>query len=140
MAAKTAKIHQEHILIVEDENGRRSLPLLEASYSIGREETCDVYLKSPFVSRHHAMLYRRLREDGSIYYRIVDGDDRGNLSSNGVVVNGTKKPEHDLEHNDQLVFGNDVMVTYRQQTIPEASASDDPYDITLIDPAMMMDD
>ncbi|MEM9541326.1 MAG: FHA domain-containing protein [Cyanobacteria bacterium P01_E01_bin.42] len=142
MAAKTARTHQEHILIVEDEDGRRSLPLLEASYSLGREETCDIHLKSPFVSRHHAMLYRKLQDDGTSYYRIVDGDDRGRPSSNGLVVNGNKKLEHDLKHNDELVFGNGVFAIYqaRQRVIPDTSSSEDPFDITLIDPAMMMDD
>lgn len=142
MAATTARTQQEHILIVEDEDGRRSLPLFEASYSLGREETCDIHLKSPFVSRHHAMLYRKLREDGSSYYRIVDGDNRGRPSSNGLVVNGNKASEHDLRHNDELVFGNGVFAIYqsRQRTIPETNTSDDPYDITLIDPAMMVDD
>lgn len=141
MAAKTAKPHQEHLLIIEDDKGRRSVPLIEASYSIGRDQNCDIRLSSQFVSRRHAILNRRLRPDGTSYYQIMDGDENGKPSVNGLLINGRKAPTHDLVHGDEVVFGPQVFAIYqaRQRDVfPNNAAVDDPFDITLIDPAMMM--
>ncbi|NEO27975.1 MAG: FHA domain-containing protein, partial [Kamptonema sp. SIO4C4] len=60
-----AKKQQEHLLIIEDEQGRRSIPLGDATYSLGRDQSCDIPLSSQFVSRRHAILNRRIREDGT---------------------------------------------------------------------------
>jgi hypothetical protein len=53
-------------------------------YSIGRDPRCDIRLFSQFVSRRHATLVRLPREDGSSFYRIVDGDAKGKPSANGL--------------------------------------------------------
>jgi pSer/pThr/pTyr-binding forkhead associated (FHA) protein len=73
-------------------------------YSIGRAPNCDIRLYSLFVSRRHATLVRRQREDGSYYYRLSDGDLKGQLSSNGILINSHKVPAHNLENEDVVTF------------------------------------
>ncbi len=63
------------------ENGKpRQIECREAM-TIGRDETCDVVLPDPRVSRRHAMLYRT--QDGS-HYLVDEG------SSNGSYVNAAR--------------------------------------------------
>lgn len=142
MAAKPAQTYKSHFLLVEDDKGRREIILKKTSYSIGRSQNCDVLINSPFVSRHHATILRRFREDGSVYYEIVDGDGKGNLSSNGMLVNGNKVTNHELRHGDKIVFGPQVFIIYHhaQRDVFPTMPPDDPFDITLIDPAMMNDE
>jgi pSer/pThr/pTyr-binding forkhead associated (FHA) protein len=133
---------QEHFLVVEDDKGRREVVLRHPSYSIGRSPNCDIRLRSQFISRHHATLHRRLREDGTSYYRIVDGDETGRSSVNGLMINGRKASTQDLKHGDEIVFGPQVFAIYqfRQRDKFPTMPTHDPFDITLIDPAMMLDD
>lgn len=141
-----AQKQQEHLLVIEDELGRRSVPLIEDFYSIGRDQSCDICLSSQFVSRRHAILNRRVRKDGSSYYQIVDGDENGNKSVNGLLINDRKIPNHNLKHGDEVVFGPQVFAIYQtqqesqQQKVTSAAPNEDPFDITLIDPAMMLGD
>jgi len=144
MAATTPNNSHEHLLIVEDEKGRRSVTLSDDVYSIGRDRSCDIHLSSQFVSRRHATLKRDRRdEDGRIVYRILDGDGAGKPSVNGLVINGRKSADRVLEHGDEIVFGPQVFAIYqaRQRDLAtNAGTQEDPFDITLIDPAMMMGD
>ncbi|MBZ8180136.1 MAG: FHA domain-containing protein [Oscillatoria sp. PMC 1051.18] len=142
MTAKPAKPHQEHLLIIEDGKGRNEVILKDPAYSVGRDQKCEICLRSQFVSRRHATLFRKLREDGSAYYQIVDGDAKGKQSVNGLMINGRKMSEHDLKHGDEIVFGPQVFAIYqlRQRDAFPTTPPDDPFDITLIDPAMMIGD
>lgn len=53
-----AENHESHILIVEDDQGRKEFTLERPIYSIGRDRECDIRLVSQFVSRRHATLVR----------------------------------------------------------------------------------
>jgi pSer/pThr/pTyr-binding forkhead associated (FHA) protein len=129
-----------HMLIIEDDKGRREFNLDGPVYSIGRDPRCDVRLVSQFVSRRHATLVKHPKEDGSYYYRIVDGNLRGQGSANGLLVNGRKLQSHDLQNSDEVIFGPDVRAIYyllkreQIQTVPP-----DEFDITLISPGMIGD-
>ncbi len=102
-----------HLLIVEDDQGQWELPLEEPIYSIGRDPKCDVRLVSQFVSRRHATLVQFPNEDGlSYYYRIVDGNLRGKLSANGLLVNGQKLAARDLQNGDEIFFAPQIKVIY----------------------------
>ncbi len=130
--------NQNHLLIIEDDQGRKEFNLDSPVYSIGRDARCDIRLFSQFASRRHAMLIRLPREDGSSYYRIVDGDSKGILSANGLLINGRKIPAHDLKNEDEIVFGPQVRAIYyflRRETIPSGPL--DEWDVTLIGPNMM---
>lgn len=133
---------KDHILLVEDDRGRREIVLHESTYSLGRAQHCDIRLRSQFVSRHHATLIQGQREDGSLYYEIVDGDRDGKVSANGLVINGRKLTTHVLKHGDEVVFGPQVSATYhyRQRDTFPTMPFNDPFDITLIDPAMVEDE
>src|SRR5919199_667174 len=126
-----------HWLIVQDDKERREFPLGGEVYSIGRAPNCDIRLHSMFVSRRHATLVRRQREDGSHYYRIIDGDLKGQLSANGLVINGRKlltHETHDLENEDEVMFDPRVKARYyRRKKIGPL----DPLDVTLINPGML---
>src|SRR4028118_1793630 len=132
--------NQNHLLIIEDDRGRKEFPLEEPVYSIGRDPKCDIRLFSQFVSRRHATLVRRHREDGSPYYRIVDGNLKGKPSSNGLMINGRKLQAHDLEDEDEVVFGPQVSAKYyllKRDAVP--TGPPDEFDITLISPGMVGD-
>ncbi len=127
--------NHEHVLIIEDDKGRKEYPLEENVYSIGRDQKSDIRLFSQFVSRQHATLVRHERADGSPYYRIVDGNAKGKPSANGLFINGRKTKTHDLEDGDKIEFGPNVTAKYLQfkrETTPTGPI--DEFDITLISP------
>ena len=138
MTVKPVKHREEHILIVADGKGHREIRLQHSTYSVGRGANCGIVLQSQFVSRHHATLIMRSQEDGN-YYRIIDGDSQGKTSVNGLLINGKKVRFHDLKHGDKVVFGPQVeaVYQYREYDLFPTIPPDDPYDITLIDPAMI---
>lgn len=139
----SAQQNYQHLLILEDDKGRKEFPLEDSLYSIGRDQKCDIRLCSQFVSRRHATLMRRVREDGTHYYRIVDGNLKGKSSANGLLINGRKlhsQQAHDLEDKDEIVFGPQVSAVYyllKRETVP--TGPPDEFDITLISPGMIDD-
>ena len=142
MAPKPAKHRQEHVLIVIDGKGQKEVVLTEDTYSLGRGLSCNIRLQSQFVSRHHATLFKRVDKDGEQYYRIVDGNSAGKASVNGLLINERKVSFHDLKDGDKVIFGPQVSAVYqhRQYDIFPTIPPDDPFDITLIDPAMIESD
>ncbi len=103
---------QNHVFVIEDDRGRRELRLEEVTYSIGRDPKCDIRLVSQFVSRRHATLLQLPNDDGTYYYRIVDGTLRGSPSVNGLLINGHKLRTHDLQNGDEVIFGPQVRAIY----------------------------
>lgn len=105
---------QTHLLIIEDNKGRREILLDRPSYSIGRDPQCDMHLPSRFVLRHHATLVQVLDEDRycSFSYRIVDSCSRRRQSANGLVINNHKVETHTLRHEDEIVFGPKIRAVY----------------------------
>ncbi|MEM8673487.1 MAG: FHA domain-containing protein [Cyanobacteria bacterium P01_G01_bin.67] len=138
MTVKPAKHREEHILIVTDGKGHREIKLQNKTYSLGRGQQCNIILQSQFVSRHHATLLKREEEDSN-YYRIIDGNSEGKTSVNGLLINGKKVRFHDLKDGDKIIFGPQVeaVYEYREYDVFPTIPPDDPYDITLIDPAMI---
>ena len=137
---------ETHILIIEDDQGRKEFTLDNSLYSIGRDRDCDIHLVSQFVSRRHATLVKLPRNgdnDKRFYYRIVDGDVKGKPSSNGLMINGRSKiPAHDLKNEDEVVFGPQVRAIYYllQRDVTQTGQTDaSEYDITLINPSMTED-
>ncbi|MBC6481375.1 MAG: FHA domain-containing protein [Hormoscilla sp. GM7CHS1pb] len=130
---------QTHKLIIEDDKGKREFTLSSPVYSIGRDAQCDIRLVSQFVSRRHATLVRLPHEDGSYYYRIVDGNLKGKSSANGILINSHKQSTHDLQNEDEIVFGPQVRAIYYllDDEEPIVSQPLDEFDITLISPGMM---
>jgi pSer/pThr/pTyr-binding forkhead associated (FHA) protein len=134
----TSASRQTHKLIIEDSRGQEEYTLEEPMYTIGRDPNCDIRLSSYFVSRHHATLVRFPDEEGGYYYRIVDGNLKGKLSANGLLINGRKLQLHDLKNQDKVIFGPQVQAFYylleREHT---TTVPPDEFDITLINPNSM---
>lgn len=96
-----------HLLVVQDMQGQRTIPLQEATYSLGRDSSNAIVLHARSVSRQHAILLRVTLPDTDRYgFRIIDGNFKGKLSTNGLYVNGTKCLSHNLQHGDVIAFGN----------------------------------
>jgi pSer/pThr/pTyr-binding forkhead associated (FHA) protein len=137
--------HENHIFIIEDDQGSKEFILDRPMYSIGRDRLCDIRLFSQFVSRRHATLVKLPRENDKdgFHYRIVDGDGKGKPSSNGIMINGRKMQAHDLKNEDEVVFGPQVRAIYYQlqrDTAPTGHTDATEYDITLINPGGIDDE
>ena len=139
--------NESHLLIIEDDQGRKEFPLEKTIYSLGRDRECNIRLVSHFVSRRHATLVRMQRGDNNgygqnYYYRIVDGDANGKPSANGLMINGRKMPVHNLKNEDEIVFGPQVRAIYYllQNTQISRQTDEIEYDITLINPGMTEDE
>lgn len=132
--------HQNHLFIIKDDKGRREFVLDGPVYSIGRDPKCDIRLVSQFVSRRHATLVQLPNDDGTYYYRIVDGNLKGRPSANGILINGRKLQARDLKNEDEIVFGPQVRAIYyllKRDAI--STVPPDEFDITLISPNMVGD-
>ncbi|MEO1131575.1 MAG: FHA domain-containing protein [Cyanobacteria bacterium J06639_1] len=102
-----------HVFVIEDARGRRSFMLDAATYSLGRDPTCALVLRSDYVSRQHAILLRVPDPTtGGYRYRILDGNSSGQASTNGLIINGERRSTHDLEARDVIVFSRDTSATY----------------------------
>ena len=128
-----------HILIIEDDKGRKEFALKDSVYFIGKSPDCHLQLLSPFVSRRHATLERQENPNGTYAYKIIDGDPNGKRSANGILINGNKVTEHILKDQDVIVFGPQVKVVYyllESKSVISAPV-DEEFDITLISPNMV---
>ncbi|WP_017319417.1 EAL domain-containing protein [Mastigocladopsis repens] len=96
-----------HLLVIKDLQGQRTIPLQEATYSLGRDSRNAIVLRSRSVSRQHAILLRvTVPETDQYGFRIIDGSFKGKRSTNGLFLNGAKCFSADLKHGDVIDFGN----------------------------------
>lgn len=105
-------------LVVEDDLGRREILLENDHYRLGRDPHNDICLHSRFASRQHAFLTKVLREDHTFTYRISDGNPDGKPSTNGLLINGQKLRDWELQPGDTVVFGPRVQIIYRLAPAP----------------------
>lgn len=102
----------KHLLLIEDDGGRRTVELHTASSSIGRDPRNSIVLNSREVSRQHAILLRLPRPDADHQFRIIDGNFQGTPSTNGLFINGRQRASHNLTHGDAIMFGARVDARY----------------------------
>ncbi|WP_009630921.1 ATP-binding protein [Synechocystis sp. PCC 7509] len=103
----------QHLLVVEDKQGKRVIKLEDSTCSIGRDSTNSIVLHSKLVSRQHAILLRiAIPETASYLFRIIDGNLQGDRSTNGIIINEQRCFSHDLKHGDVIVFAGDVEAKY----------------------------
>ncbi|MEH1777980.1 MAG: EAL domain-containing protein [Nostoc sp.] len=96
-----------HLLVIQDLQGRRTIPLRENTYSLGRHPANTIVLASRSVSMQHAILLRvTVPETDQYGFQIIDGNYKGKGSTNGLFVNGTKCYSHNLRHGDIIAFGS----------------------------------
>ncbi len=90
------------LLIVSRRNRGKVFGLNQAPVMIGREESCEVHLPYPEISRSHARIDQAETSDHRQQFTITDLKSR-----NGVYVNGTRIHEKkDLKHFDQIRVGS----------------------------------
>ncbi|MEH2297265.1 EAL domain-containing protein [Nostoc sp.] len=95
-----------HLLVIQDLEGQRTVPLEETTYSLGRHPANTIVLASRSVSMQHAILLRVTVPQTDQYgFQVIDGNYKGKASTNGLFVNGTKCFSHNLRNGDIIAFG-----------------------------------
>ena len=117
----------QHLLVITDIEGRRTVELNEGSSSIGRDSGNSITIDSYEISRQHAMLLRVTYpgKEGHAF-RITDGNLQGKPSTNGLFVNGKRDDSCILKHGDEIAFGPDVPIRYivsKEKIDPEQMCS-----------------
>jgi pSer/pThr/pTyr-binding forkhead associated (FHA) protein len=79
---------------------------------VGREESADIRIDEPLVSRAHARIERR----GGLYFVIDLG------STNHTRVNGAVVTEQELKHGDEVLFGRARCLFLQDANAPAESA------------------
>jgi hypothetical protein len=84
--------------------------LRESIYTIGRDPSNAIQIVNRFVSRRHAYLVRVPTKSNrtGFTYCLVDGNRKGQSSTNGVFVNGTRVATHYLRSGDVIYFGPEI--------------------------------
>lgn len=102
-----------HLLILEDLDGFRLVPLEESSYFLGRDATNAIVVRSKGISRQHALFLRVTNADPNSYgFMLIDGNLQGEPSTNGTAINGEKCTSAKLNHGDKIVFGRQITAKY----------------------------
>lgn len=100
-----------HILAVESGTWKKNFFLDKNSYSIGRNSTNSLIINHRVISRNHSSLikvtYSSQKDSNQKenLFWIVDGDLKGNRSTNGIYVNGKQCLCHALKPGDVIFFG-----------------------------------
>lgn len=136
----------EHSLEVNSLEEHHRIALEEGTYSIGRVAGNSIVINSPDISRQHAILLRIVVPNSDHYiFRLVDGNLKGQPSTNGLFVNGFKRSSHILRHGDEIVFGGRTKAVYYCTLKPESAAPHhpdldehtlDPFGTVLLEKAM----
>lgn len=97
-----------HILILELNGLKKTIFLDKNNYSVGRNPTNSIVIHHRIISRHHASLlkitYKKVEEDDAIFW-IIDGDLKGNRSTNGIYINEKRSLSHKLAPGDIILLG-----------------------------------
>lgn len=102
-----------HVLIVETEGEPQFIELTSAAYTLGRAPSNNIVLQEQAISRQHAMLLRvESPESERFFYKVIDGDNLGKPSLNGIKVNRKNCKETVLSHMDEIEFGGIVKAYY----------------------------
>ncbi|MEN9229662.1 MAG: FHA domain-containing protein [Thermostichus sp. DG02_5_bins_236] len=111
-SSSASSLRTWHVLVIDDDEGRRAVALNAATYSIGRDPNSAIVIHSSAVSRQHALLLRLPQKARQYTYRLLDGNIEGKRSTNGIMVNGEKCFSWDLKDGDQILLGEQVPIQY----------------------------
>jgi diguanylate cyclase (GGDEF)-like protein/PAS domain S-box-containing protein len=112
----TKKSDLQYILTIKYDNQIKSIVLENKIYSIGRHSSNTITINNPKVSRYHCTILpvkHRNRNYQEVYW-IIDGDLKGNRSSNGLFINGYKSLSHELKLGDQIAIGGEEVTANYQ--------------------------
>jgi pSer/pThr/pTyr-binding forkhead associated (FHA) protein len=99
-----------HLVWEKNDGSKAEFPLEAQVTVIGRDETADIVLNEPLVSRAHARIERR----GDRFFVLDIG------STNLTRVNGEIVSERELRHGDELRFGRARCVFVNEGVDPVA--------------------
>lgn len=103
-----------HRLVIDCLPFKKTIDLCESFYSIGRSSTNSLVIPLTKISRIHATIIRARGQSNSSYsFYILDGDIKGNKSSNGVYVNGERVVEHELKHGDTIYLADQKLAVFQ---------------------------
>lgn len=117
---ESSRLRTWHVLVIDDDQGRRAVALNAATYSIGRDPSSAIVVHSAAISRQHALLLRLPQKSGQYVYRLLDGNIEGKRSTNGISVNGEKCFTRDLKDGDQILLGDQVPIQYCIRQLSDA--------------------
>ncbi|MET0735729.1 MAG: FtsK/SpoIIIE domain-containing protein [Microbacterium sp.] len=91
----------------------RTVPLTRGSFTIGRDDTCDIVLTDPLVSKRHARL-----EVGADRIELIDLN-----SANGILVGGSPVARLEAQRGrlEALLGDSRLVVTLQAQAVPASS-------------------
>ncbi|MDJ0598868.1 MAG: EAL domain-containing protein [Crocosphaera sp.] len=123
------KRNVQHILALNLTTGKRVFSLNEPQYSIGRYPKNSIVISAEGISRQHATLIRKHKNNDHFSYVIIDGNVEGYKSKNGIAINGDKIDKSELKHGDVIYFTKNITAHYyiidqeSQGFIPELTPS-----------------
>lgn len=105
--------------------GGDAIPLLKEKLQVGRRDDCDITLKFPNVSSIHCELELI---DGYWFVRDLN-------SSNGIKINGHRKPEGWLSPGDELAIARHKYEVHYRAVGPAPISAEDDISLSLEDKA-----
>ncbi|MGK7895580.1 MAG: EAL domain-containing protein [Xenococcus sp. (in: cyanobacteria)] len=106
-------IESQHLLAIDSPYYNQVISLKEDSYSIGRQENNTIIINSDKLSRKHATLVKQYEKNHhKPYFLLLDGDETGIRSTNGIWVNGLKCIKRILKHGDIIDLSDEIKATY----------------------------
>lgn len=102
----------KHILAFNLTSDEQVFYLDESQYSIGRYLQNSIVINAEGISRQHATLIKKHKNNDDFAYVIIDGTIEGYKSKNGIVVNGERIDKHQLKHGDIIHFTKKVKAHY----------------------------
>lgn len=97
-----------HILAIESSGWKKNFFLDKNTYSVGRSSTNAIVIHHRVISRNHAtflkVTYQGLSAKNTVFW-IIDGDLKGNRSTNGIYINGKRCLSQQLQPGDVILLG-----------------------------------
>jgi diguanylate cyclase (GGDEF)-like protein len=108
-SAGAAAIQQHSVFLLKQGEHAKLEYLTQPRCSIGRQADNHIQLPSRLVSRYHATLCK-IKND----YWIFDGDMKGLVSTNGLIINGKRYQKYKLKSGDVIHFAGDIYAIFLQ--------------------------
>lgn len=109
------EVEIQHIIKIKYADVQQNIILKNEICSIGRHSSNHIIIHHPTVSRYHCSILpvKYKDKDQEELFWIIDGDLKGNRSSNGLFINGNKSLSHELKSGDKITIGgNEVEIIY----------------------------
>jgi len=91
--------------LVAEEKPSEQIAINKGTLIVGRDQSCDIVIASPQVSRRHCLLQLIVR---GLSFRDLE-------SSNGIFINGIRAKDGFVQPGDKLAFGNYSLVVHREK-------------------------